>query len=100
MPISTDRFYSYNTDTVSHRGKNVKNILGSTKWGGVTDYVNGFPAKLANVPVGMEGRPDLIASDVYGNSYYWWVICVANNVIDPFEQLKAGKLIKIPQIFI
>ena len=51
---------------------------------------------MAKVPTGMEGRPDLIANEFYGDSTYWWIICVANNISDPFEQLKAGKLIKLP----
>ena len=99
MPISTRRFDSYDSELISHRGKNVKNILASTGWGGASDYVQRLPQKLATVPAGMEGRPDLIAFDVYGNPYYWWVICVANDITDTFEQLKAGKVIRIPQIF-
>tara|TARA_R110002167_G_scaffold245177_1_gene450590 strand:+ start:404 stop:604 length:201 start_codon:yes stop_codon:yes gene_type:complete len=53
---------------------------------------------LALIPVGMEGRPDLISNDVYGTPGYWWLVCTANNIIDPFEELKAGNTIKLPII--
>ena len=46
----------------------------------------------------MEGRPDLIANKVYGTPHLWWVILAANDIIDPFEELLAGKKIKLPII--
>ena len=98
MAISTNRHESYNYEALTHRGKMVTSILSSSRWGAETDYVKLLPAKLATVPAGMEGRPDLISNDVYGTSMYWWVICVANNITDPFEQLTAGKMIRIPQM--
>ena len=46
----------------------------------------------------MEGRPDLIANDAYGDPDLWWVINVANNVFDELVDLAAGKQIVIPQL--
>ena len=31
------------------------------------------------------------------NTYkLWWLLCKFNNVVDPFKELEAGKIIKIP----
>lgn len=30
-----------------------------------------------------QGRLDLIAHDYYGDAELWWVICLANNMINP-----------------
>jgi len=98
MTISTNRFSTYTAETISHRSKNVKSIISSSRWGSSHDYVKMLPARIATIPAGMEGRPDLISADVYGTPYYWWVICVANNIRDSFEQLEAGKLIRIPRL--
>ena len=44
-------------------------------------------------------RPDLLASDLYGDSNLWWVFIVRNpNVLkDPIFDFTAGKRIYIPQ---
>jgi hypothetical protein len=46
----------------------------------------------------MSGRPDLISQEAYNTPEYWWLVCAINNISDPFEQLIAGKLIKLPVI--
>ena len=42
-------------------------------------------------------RLDLIAFNYYGNSSMWWIIAIANNIIDPFI-VPAGLTLKIPRI--
>jgi len=44
-------------------------------------------------------RPDLLASDLYGDSNLWWVFIVRNpNVLkDPIFDFRSGKRIYIPQ---
>ena len=42
-------------------------------------------------------RLDIISERFYGTPYYWWVIAMANNIIDPFYvpigvTMKIGKL--------
>mgnify|MGYP003681727914 CR=1 FL=1 len=98
MPNYSARFDRFSFRSATHRDKPVKDILSSAQWETVAAKYANTPSKLANVPNGMEGRPDLIANAFYGNSRMWWVICVANNISDPFEQLKAGKQIKLPII--
>ena len=45
-----------------------------------------------------EGRLDVISLLNYGVSTYWWVIGLANNIIDPIEDIKAGMVLRIPSI--
>tara|TARA_R110002167_G_scaffold263838_1_gene470591 strand:- start:616 stop:915 length:300 start_codon:yes stop_codon:yes gene_type:complete len=92
------RFSRFSYRSTTHRDKPVKDILSSSQWENVAINYKNTPSNLALVPNGMEGRPDLISNAVYGTPYMWWVICVANNISDPFEQLKAGKQIKLPII--
>ena len=40
-----------------------------------------------------EGRVDLISSRYYGTPKYWWVICQANNILDPHSELLEGEFI-------
>lgn len=40
-----------------------------------------------------------IAHEAYGDSKYWWVIYVANDLFHPFEyEISPGKLIVIPDL--
>lgn len=45
-----------------------------------------------------EKRPDLVSSQVYGDPDLWWVIYEFNGIRDPFFDLKAGQLLRIPQL--
>lgn len=44
-----------------------------------------------------ENRLDIIADEEYGDQKLYWVIAMANNIIDPFN-VKQGSVLKIPQI--
>lgn len=43
---------------------------------------------------------DLISYNTYDNSNLWWLICLTNNVINPFEEVEVGKNIKILKDFL
>ncbi len=45
-----------------------------------------------------ENRPDLIASQVYGEPDLWWVIYEFNGIRDPLFDLKAGHILRIPNL--
>ena len=98
MNSSKSRFSQFSFRSATHRDKPIKDIVSSKSWENISKTYKNSPSNLAIVPNGMEGRPDLISNSVYGTPYMWWVICVANNISDPFEQLKAGKQIKLPII--
>lgn len=44
-----------------------------------------------------EGRLDLISQIYYGDSQYFWVIAMANNIIDPLTVIQ-GTILKIPDL--
>lgn len=98
MSKLNSRFSRFSFKHATHKGKKVKDLISSDQWKNVQTTFENTPSNLAVVPNGMEGRPDLISNNLYGTPKYWWIICVANNISDPFEQLIAGKKIKIPII--
>lgn len=48
---------------------------------------------------GEECRWDLISYNMYdGVVDYWWLICLANEIYDPFTIIPAGTIIRIPSL--
>jgi hypothetical protein len=47
---------------------------------------------------GEEGRWDLISYKYYKTVSYWWLICLANDINDPFNSPLAGSVIRIPSL--
>lgn len=43
-------------------------------------------------------RLDLIAYNYYQNALLWWVIAQANNIKDPFNDVTAGMVLRIPNL--
>ena len=42
-------------------------------------------------------RMDAMAESFFGDSRYWWVICLMNDLVNPFSyNLLPGTLLKIP----
>lgn len=44
------------------------------------------------------GRPDLVANYTLGDSRLWWVLCLANNIIDIQAEFVSGITIGIPSL--
>jgi hypothetical protein len=44
------------------------------------------------------GRPDIISFKAYKSCDNWWIIMKANNIIDPYTELKVGDILTIPDI--
>lgn len=67
-------------------------------WDGIT-----FPAspddQRITIEARHEGRPDLLAFELYGSPNFWWVFSVSNPdiLIDPVEDFRAGTQIRAPQ---
>tara|TARA_R110000765_G_scaffold50479_1_gene102570 strand:- start:677 stop:973 length:297 start_codon:yes stop_codon:yes gene_type:complete len=93
-----DRFEKFSFTLVKHKGRSIKNILTSDQWTYLNETLDLSNFNIAVVPNGMEGRPDLISNSIYKTPDLWWLICAANNIIDPFEELISGKKLKIPII--
>jgi|TARA_R100000482_G_C5122625_1_gene146682 hypothetical protein len=92
------RYRKYGSETITHKGKEVNLITSSPGWEKCAETYKNMPSRLGVVPNGMEGRPDLISYHIYGTTENWWIICVANDILDPFEDLKAGNKIRLPII--
>lgn len=41
---------------------------------------------------------DNISAKYYGTSYYWYILCEYNDIINPYEQLLPGQLVKVLKI--
>jgi len=46
----------------------------------------------------LENRPDLVSFKAYGLPDLWWVIYEFNNISDPLFGLKAGQILRIPEL--
>lgn len=42
-------------------------------------------------------RLDIVAYNFYGYSLYWWIIAIANDIIDPFN-VPIGTVLRIPPL--
>jgi hypothetical protein len=49
-----------------------------------------------NVEANDAGRPDLVAYKMYGDPALYWVILFINGILDPFETLYPGMMLRIP----
>lgn len=49
------------------------------------------------VGIETENRLDLVSYRSYSTPKYWWVIALANNIIDPFD-VPYGTILRIPQL--
>jgi len=43
-------------------------------------------------------RPDLIAQKAYEDTRLWWVIYEFNDIRDPMFDLRAGMILRLPQL--
>tara|TARA_R110000737_G_C14226328_1_gene421940 strand:+ start:187 stop:486 length:300 start_codon:yes stop_codon:yes gene_type:complete len=96
MAKSTSRYSLYNPTKRSFRLTPVEDLTSSEDWSNIVESLRDLPSRVAIIPAGMDGRPDLLSFKIYGTPDYWWLLCAANKIIDPFEQLTAGKQIIVP----
>ena len=77
--------------------------------GGVAETANGFiewwersefeqdPSDIVyTVENFYEGRLDLISSVFYNEPRWWWLIAQYNNILNPFSEVVAGRVLLIP----
>lgn len=88
--------YIIGSETVTHKGKIIKTIVGNSR---ADDYVEKLNNQENNtytkVPTGLENRPDLIAHQLYGDADQLWLVCLASNRFDVFEDFGAGEKIEL-----
>ena len=81
-----------------HKNKKVVSTFNSVSYESFLDSLKDFEFEVGRVPAGYEHRADLISNLFYDTPTYDWLICLVNNVSDPFQQLNIGDSIKIPKI--
>ena len=52
--------------------------------------------RMTTVGSGEVGALDLISERLYGTDRLWWILAVANGIIDPFTEVTSGKELKFP----
>ncbi len=51
------------------------------------------------VDAGDIAAPDLVSYTNYGTERFWWIICLVNNIDNPFTGLSVGQRLIIPSIY-
>lgn len=104
MPIHTSsnrqlKTSRYTTGVVHyyHRGKVITSTLGSFSFDRYINALGKAEYDLGSIPAGYEARPDLISHLFFGKTEVWWKLMLINNIPDPFEGLKVGNQILLPQ---
>ena len=73
----------------------------------IPDYLSSvYASQLANLPISRQivldpkyvPFPELLSNDLYGDMDYWWVLCAINGIINPFTDMIAGTLWKVPAL--
>lgn len=63
---------------------------------GLTSQLKKLDTTYVMYTVQKNDTPDSISLYFYNSPLYYWVICDFNNILDPFEELKEGTVLKIP----
>ena len=79
----------------THRNKRVVSSLNSTEFQSFLKSLTESSYKVGTIPPGFEHRADKIADLFYESPELDWLVCWANNISDPFQQLRVGDRIKI-----
>lgn len=51
---------------------------------------------ILSLPKVYEGRPDILAYDLYGDVHLEWIILQSNNIVDLNEEFITGATIRVP----
>lgn len=88
--------YSLGSETVVHKGKTIKTIVGNSKADEFVEKLNKQEKNTyTKVPAGLENRPDLIADQLYGDPNQLWLVCLSSNRFDVFEDFGVGAKIEL-----
>lgn len=86
-------------DEVEHRGKTIRTSLHNKTFANLLRALTtSSEVDIGYIPIGYEHRPDKIATEFYNTPDFWWMLMLANNVVDPFEGFKVKQKIVIPKI--
>lgn len=72
--------------------------LGSFEFNYFVDWITNKTCDIYIVNDMTANTPDLISYIKYGSEELYWIICLANKISNPFEELPIGKKLFIPKL--
>lgn len=54
--------------------------------------------RYVNIDISKEHRLDILSNVYYHTPLLWWVLALANNIRDPFNEVFVGKTLRIPPL--
>ena len=89
--------YKIGANIVKHKSKSIATSL-NTQFDSYMSIIQKGKFEVAYIQAGYEHRPDLLSELFYSTVTYDWLIVMANNIKDPFQELNAGDRILIPRV--
>lgn len=59
----------------------------------MVDETSGF---INEIDQNVKHDPSMMAWNVYSSEQMWWLLCLVNNIVDPFAETAEGRLILVP----
>lgn len=88
--------YMLGSETVTHKGKKIQTIVGNAEADSFVENLAEQEQKsYTKVPTGLEHRPDLLAHQFYGDAGKLWLVCLASNRFDVFEDFDVNEKIDL-----
>ena len=89
--LTSSRLNLYNILTDKPSNVYFNNIFKSIEMSDVSKNNNYFDLYVTE----MDDWWDLISNKYYGTSSLWYLICVMNNIINPYEEINDGQQVKV-----
>ena len=67
------------------------------QWERFNKFIEDRPKIFYSVPEEEAGRIDLIAHKQYQDVRLWWIVALANEILNPIDEVYAGRMLKIPR---
>ena len=89
---------SIDSSEVTHKNKKITSAMESNAFKDFYDLLDESDFEVLRVIPQTNHRPDLLSWAEYGTPNRYWVIMMANNFDDPFEDFTVKELIKLPKV--
>jgi len=87
--------YTTGVTTIKHKGVDVTTNVG-TAFDDALTRVDEVKLRIGQLPLQHEGRPDLVSYVFTDTPYAWWIFMHTNNIWDPFQDMQAGRFVRVP----
>lgn len=69
----------------------------SFQWARFSKFLQNKEVNQVTIDERTQHRLDTVADDWYDNPFLWWVIALANKILDPINDVTIGKKLIIPK---